>query len=101
MPTTELKVDGMNCGSCFASVARALTRVPRVEDVEVDLASGIAQVGGEHAVQRVPEQPAALGEVGYKAHLARGTPAAHQHWAVGSGGDAGAASKGRGGCCRR
>ena len=40
MQTTELKVDGMTCGSCVASVTKALKRVPGVQDVEVDLVSG-------------------------------------------------------------
>ena len=51
MQTTELKVDGMTCGSCVASVTKALKRVPGVQDVEVDLGSGIARVRGEHAAQ--------------------------------------------------
>ena len=60
MQTTELKVDGMTCGSCVASVTKALKRVPGVQDVEVDLGSGIARVHGEHAAHQVPEVVAAL-----------------------------------------
>lgn len=36
MQTTELKVNGMTCGSCVASVTKALKRVPGVQDVEVE-----------------------------------------------------------------
>jgi copper chaperone len=99
MQTTELKVDGMTCGSCVASVTKALKRVPGVQDVEVDLGSGIARVRGEHAAHQVPELVAALNEVGYQARVATGAPAAHQRPAGGCGAGAGAAAKGRGGCC--
>lgn len=99
MQTTELKVNGITCGSCVTSVTKALKRVPGVQDVEVDLGSGIARVRGEHAAHQVPELVAALGEAGYEAGAATGAPAAHQHPAGGCGTGAGAASKGRGGCC--
>lgn len=99
MQTTELKVDGMTCGSCVASVTKALKRVPGVHDVEVDLGNGIARVRGEHAAHQVPELVAALGEAGYEAGASTGAPAAHQHSAGGCGAGAGAAAKGRGGCC--
>ena len=99
MQTTELKVDGMTCGSCVASVTKALKRVPGVQDVEVDLGSGIARVRGEHAAHQVPELVAALGEAGYEAGVATGAQGAREHPAGGGGSGAGAASKGRGGCC--
>ncbi|MDE2146504.1 MAG: heavy-metal-associated domain-containing protein [Burkholderiales bacterium] len=99
MPTTELKVDGMTCASCVASVTRALERVPGVQDVEVDLGSGIVRVHGEHVAQQVPALIAALGEAGYGAGAAAGAPAVHQHRAGGCGARAGAAGKGRSGCC--
>jgi Cu+-exporting ATPase len=97
METTELKVNGMTCGSCVASVTKALKRVPGVRDVEVDLRSGIARVSGEHAAHQVPALVAALGEAGYEAGAVTGTTPAHQHPAGGCG--AGSAAKGRGGCC--
>jgi copper chaperone CopZ len=100
MQTTELKVDGMTCGSCVASVTKALKRVSGVQDVEVDLGSGIARVRGEHGAHQVPELVAALDEAGYQAGAATGAPAAqHQHPAGGCGSGAGAGAKGRGGCC--
>lgn len=97
METTELKVNGMTCGSCVASVTKALKRVPGVQEVEVDLGSGIARISGEHAVNQVPAFVAALGDAGYEAGPATGALAAHPHQAGGCG--AGAATKGRGGCC--
>ena len=99
MQTTELKVNGMTCGSCVASVTKALKRVPGVQDVEVDLGSGIACGRGEHAAHQVPELVAALGEAGYQADAAAGAQTAHQHPTGGCGSGAGAATKGRGGCC--
>jgi copper chaperone len=83
--TTELQVDGMTCRSCVASVTKALKRVPGVQDVEVDLGSGIARVRGEHTGHQVPELVAALSEAGYGAGAAIGAPAAHQHQAAGCG----------------
>ena len=99
METAELKVGGMTCASCVASVTKALKRVPGVQDVEVDLRSGIARVHGERATHQMPELVAALGEAGYEAGAATGAPAAHQHSAGGCGAGAGPTPKGRGGCC--
>jgi copper chaperone CopZ len=99
MQVTELKVDGMTCGSCVASVTMALERVPGVQHVEVDLGSGIARVRGEHAAHQAPELVAALGDAGFEARVATGAPAAHSRPADGCGAAAGGAAKGRGGCC--
>lgn len=100
MQTTELKVDGMTCGSCVKSVTKALGRVPGVQDVEVDLGSGIARVRGERAAHQVPELVAALNEAGYEAHAASGAQATHRHSGGGCGAGADATSKARrGGCC--
>lgn len=98
MQTTELKVNGMTCGSCVASVTKALKRVPDVQDVDVDLRSGIARISGEHTAHQVPAFVAALGEAGYGVGDAAGATPAHQHPA-GCGAGAGPAAKGRGGCC--
>ena len=43
----KLKVDGMSCGHCKASVEEALNAVPGVTSVEVDLDNGEAGVEGE------------------------------------------------------
>ena len=99
MQTTELKVDGMTCGSCVAAVTKALERVPGVQDVEVDLGRGIARVHGEHATRQVPELVAALGKAGYEAEAATGGPSATPRPTGGCGAGAKAAAKGRGGCC--
>jgi copper chaperone len=98
METTELKVDGMTCGSCVASVAKALKRVPGVQDVEVDLRGGRARVHAEHASQQVPAPTAALGEAGFPASAALGARDAHAHHG-GNPDHGGPGTRRGGGCC--
>ena len=38
--TVTLKIDGMTCGHCVASVTEELREVPGVSDVDIDLAAG-------------------------------------------------------------
>lgn len=45
--TKEYKIVGMNCAHCRASVEKAILAVPEVENVDVDLSSGIAIVSGD------------------------------------------------------
>ena len=44
MQTTTLKIEGMTCGGCVASVTRVLKAVPGVEDAAVTLQPGEARV---------------------------------------------------------
>ena len=97
METTDIKVDGMTCGSCVASVTKALARVPGVQDVKVDLRSGVARVSGAHVAQQVPALVAALGEAGYAAHAPAAAPDPHGDRAGGC--HTGSAAKRGGGCC--
>jgi copper chaperone len=99
METTELKVEGMTCGSCVAAVTKALQGVPGIADVEVDLRGGVARVRAEHASQQVPALVAALGVAGYQASPASGAPDARQHHAGRCGHDAPGKQKSGGGCC--
>ena len=46
MNTIFLEVQGMSCGGCVKSVTAALTRVPGVSIVNVDLPAGRATVTG-------------------------------------------------------
>ena len=62
--TIELKISGMNCQHCLAAVTRALTGVPGVDDLRVDLASGMAQVIGSADVDALI---AAVVAAGYSA----------------------------------
>ena len=42
----NLNVSGMTCGHCVAAVTKAVTAVPAVENVKVDLKLGKVTVGG-------------------------------------------------------
>lgn len=58
------RVEGMSCEHCVAAVGGALSALPGVEGVEVDLAAGTAVVSGA-----VPDEQAvgeALEEAGYE-----------------------------------
>ena len=48
---TKIRIEGMTCGHCIASVTKALQQVPGVEQVDVDLDSGVAKVDGSPALQ--------------------------------------------------
>ena len=47
MNTIHLEVQGMSCGTCVKNVTAALTRVPGVSAVDVDLQAGRATVSGD------------------------------------------------------
>ena len=49
METVTLKVDGMTCGGCVASVERVLKAVPGVVAVKVQLSPGLAEVNFDPA----------------------------------------------------
>jgi uncharacterized membrane protein YraQ (UPF0718 family)/copper chaperone CopZ len=59
-----LKVDGMSCSHCRDSVARALSEVAGVADVEVDLAGGTATVRGDDLDAAVLAER--VGRLGYE-----------------------------------
>lgn len=42
--TNEIKVEGMTCGHCVATVKRVIESINGIKDVEVDLESGKARV---------------------------------------------------------
>ena len=55
----ELRVSGMTCEHCVATVGRAVRGVPGVTDVAVDLAHGLVRVEGAQdavAVRRAIEE---------------------------------------------
>lgn len=64
MSDLEIEVKGMTCDHCVQAVTGAVTAVPGVADVDVDLASGKVTVAGvgvnESAVQ------GAITEAGYE-----------------------------------
>lgn len=70
MDVLELKVDGMTCGSCVKAATRALSAVPGVEAVDVQLERGAATVRGEAIEGQAGALLAALRAAGYEAQLA-------------------------------
>lgn len=65
METTRLKVTGMSCGGCAASVEKALLKVPGVVSAKVALQEGEAEV--QHQGGDVQAMTAALEKSGYGA----------------------------------
>lgn len=65
METTTLKIDGMTCGGCVASVSRVLRAMPGVSDAAVSLEAGQATVTFDAAVTNVPAMREAVEDAGY------------------------------------
>ena len=85
MTTIHLEVQGMSCGGCVKSVTAALTPLPGVNSVEVDLPRGHVTVNGDLA-QGADPLVLALTAAGYPAQLTSSTMAT-------------AGAKKSGGCC--
>ena len=60
----KLEIKGMTCGHCVASVKKALEAVPGVEQADVDLKAGAAEVAGAADVEALL---AAVREEGFEA----------------------------------
>ena len=65
METVTMKVDGMTCGGCVASVTRVLKSTPGVADATVRLESGSAEVTFDPARTGVPALRSAIKNAGY------------------------------------
>lgn len=68
MATTELKMTGLTCGHCIASVTEEISELPMVTAVDVDLVSGgvsTATVTSDQPVNPA-ELRAAVEEAGYE-----------------------------------
>jgi copper chaperone len=65
MQTITLKVEGMSCGGCVASVTRVLKAVPGVAEVKVQLVPGTAEVNYDPARTGAPALKAAIEDAGY------------------------------------
>ena len=57
----KLKVSGMTCGHCVASVTNAVHSVPMVKSVVVDLKTGEVLLDGDADVEAVANAIAAAG----------------------------------------
>ncbi|HEX3631289.1 MAG TPA: heavy-metal-associated domain-containing protein [Casimicrobiaceae bacterium] len=66
MTTLTLKVEGMSCGGCVASVTRVLTALPGVSDATVRLLGGTAQVTFDEALTNPAALRAAIESAGYE-----------------------------------
>lgn len=67
---TTLKIEGMHCGGCVKSVTNALSALPLVSSVAIDLETGQARIDHEGAV---PESlVGAVEDAGFDAVLAEG-----------------------------
>lgn len=64
MTTTTWTVTGMTCGHCVASVTEEVSEVPGVDDVTVDLESGLLTVTSADPVDDAAVR-AAVAEAGY------------------------------------
>ena len=65
METTTIKIDGMTCGGCVASVTRVLKAVPGVSVAAVTLAPGQATVTFDALQTNVPALRQAVEGAGY------------------------------------
>ena len=74
MTTIHLEVQGMSCGSCVKKVTAALTPLPGVSTVAVDLLTGHVTVNGDFAQGGDP-LVLALTAAGYPAKLTSATTA--------------------------
>ncbi len=66
METIILKVNGMSCGGCVASVTRVLRAVPGVETVAVALQPGTATVSFDPKRTGPPALKRAVEDAGYE-----------------------------------
>ena len=67
METTTIKVTGMTCSGCVASVERVLRALGGVDTVEVSLDRGEATVGYDSGRVSRDELRAAIEDAGYDA----------------------------------
>jgi copper chaperone CopZ len=65
----SLKIDGMHCGGCVASVRRVLSAAEGVRSVDVDLDAGRAKVAAADGTDPAA-LVAAIEDAGYEASIA-------------------------------
>ncbi|WP_066340725.1 heavy-metal-associated domain-containing protein [Azohydromonas lata] len=67
MPIMDFRVSSMSCGSCVATVTRALLRVQGVNEVHVDLEHGRVTVVTQGSSAEMPAMLRAFESAGYTA----------------------------------
>ncbi len=63
-----IEVSGMSCGHCKAAVEKALSQIPEIREVEVDLNAGRATFEAEDSLD-LAKVKSAIEEAGYEATL--------------------------------
>ncbi|KOX23243.1 hypothetical protein ADK67_21880 [Saccharothrix sp. NRRL B-16348] len=64
MQNNSINVSGMTCDSCVGKVTTAVSSVPGVDDVDIDIATGEVTVIGDQV--DLASVKAAVEEAGYK-----------------------------------
>ncbi len=61
----SVKINGMSCGHCVASVTKALTEIDGISEVQVDLGTGLAtfQEEKEIALETIKD---AISKIGFE-----------------------------------
>jgi copper chaperone len=67
METTTIKIEGMSCGGCTASVTKVLSETPGVAKAEVQLSPGQATVEFDPAKVSREALCAAIDDAGFEA----------------------------------
>jgi copper chaperone len=67
METAQIRIEGMTCEGCVASVTRSLQRVVGVQDVDVSLDARLAKVTFDPARTAVADLKRAVERAGYEA----------------------------------
>jgi len=67
METTVIKITGMSCGGCTASVTKVLTETPGVAKVDVQLSPGQATVAFDPTRVNRAALCAAIADAGFEA----------------------------------
>jgi copper chaperone len=62
-----LKVEGMNCEHCVKAVTNAVSALPGLADVKVDLKAGTASFSYDSSVTPLAAIKAAIVDAGYEA----------------------------------
>ena len=66
----DLAIGGMTCSGCVKAVTRAVSQVPGVTTVEVDLAGGRARIAGQAGLA---DLVAAVEQAGFEARPVQGS----------------------------
>ena len=67
METTVVKINGMTCMGCVASVKKVLTAIDGVQSVDVSLEKAQATIGYDAARARPAQFKTAIEDAGYEA----------------------------------